>query len=128
MIVASVEIASQAAPMAAVLSLINCVSFIRFSVERSTEKIALKNDTVFSRSERDLEVSESRNPWIDQTLHSRSVDEFSSSWLAFSSSTTPSTTFSCATISGNEDPTFSNVSEVHEFRLYMNWCITNCRL
>lgn len=48
--VAFVQIASQAAPMADVLSLISCVSFMRFSAAISTENIALKKDTVFSRS------------------------------------------------------------------------------
>lgn len=50
MIVASVLIESHAAPIAAVQSLINCVSFIRFSVDISTENMALKKETVFSRS------------------------------------------------------------------------------
>lgn len=47
---ASVLIESQAAPIAAVQSRISCVSFIRFSVDMSTENMALKNETVFSKS------------------------------------------------------------------------------
>lgn len=49
-----------------------------------------------------------------------SVDEFSSSWLALSSSTTPSTIFSCAIISGIAAPALSSVSGVQLFRPYMN--------
>lgn len=80
MMVAFVQMESQAAPMAEVLSLINCVSFMRFSEAIRTENMALKKDTVFSRSE--IKEFGSENDYFDYfgktKGYSLSVEEFSS--------------------------------------------------
>uniref|UniRef100_A0A2M4C7I3 Putative secreted protein n=1 Tax=Anopheles marajoara TaxID=58244 RepID=A0A2M4C7I3_9DIPT len=86
---ASLAIESQAAAIEAVQSRTICVSLTKSSPVNSTTYIALKNVTHFSRL---------------------SVEEFSSSWFAFSRSMISSTIFSCACISGNAAPIFSSVS------------------
>lgn len=80
MMVAFVQMESQAAPIAEVLSLINCVSFMRFSEAIRTENIALKKETVFSRSE--IEELGLEKDYFDcfgiTKGYSLSVEEFSS--------------------------------------------------